>query len=421
MKKKIESLDAWYHPSKGSPTRLGRLGVSANGKIALEVDDRNLLQTLSPLMLNPREHQVIYPAYGEEQIRAFQGLFGLFADSLPDSFGMEVARRKLGSKGFASGPLEILAYLGDWGRGAIQYEPSLASSDEGGLLQISELFERSIRVQDGEFLDLGDPMAQAMGTAGGTRPKAFVVMHENGELRTLRAMTAALRPGESCWMVKFDCTGHFDGRIDHETRVEAASLAAARHAGIDVPDFRGLAVNGRFHLAARRFDRTASGSPLHAHTLWGLLQAPSGSEYATYDSLVRAAIRITKDSRNAEQVFRRLAFNVLVGNMDDHPKQHGFLFNGRDWLLAPAYDLTFSQRMIGQSMPVLGSVNPNRKILMQFANEYDVSNPASVLDEVVAAVHFIPETLLDAYEVPKQQNREITEFVERSTKAFAKG
>lgn len=421
MKKRIESLDAWYHPPQGAPAHLGRLGVSAKGKIALEVDAPDLLQSLSPLTMRPREHRVIYPAYGEDQSKAFQGLFGLFADSLPDSFGMEVVRRKLGARGFAAGPLEILAYLGEWGRGAIHYEPSLPASDGGGLFDIGELFERSLRVQDGERLDLDDPMAHAMGTAGGTRPKAFVVIRENGELRALRSMTAELQPGESSWMVKFDCTGYFKGRIDHETRVEAAYLHAARQAGIDVPEFQGLVVNDRFHLATRRFDRTARGTPLHAHTLWGLLQAPTGSELASYDSLVRAAIRITQDSRTAEQVFRRLAFNILAVNRDDHPKQHAFLFDGRDWSLAPAYDLTFSERAFGQSMPVLGSVNPNRKTLMKFAGEYDVRNASSVFDEVVAAVRSIPETLLDRYEVPKQQKIDIAASLEMSTKEFSQG
>ena len=421
MKKQVESLDVWYHPPQGAPAQLGRLGVAANGKIALEVKAPDLLQTLSPFTIHPREHRVIYPAYGEDQSKAFQGLFGLFADSLPDSFGMEVVRRQLGAKGFATGPLEILAYLGEWGRGAIHYEPTLSASDGSSFFDIGELFERSLRVQDGERLDLDDPMAHAMGTTGGTRPKAFVVMRENGELRALRSMTAELQSGESSWMMKFDCTGHFNGRIDYETRIEAAYLHAARQAGIDIPEFRGLIVNDRFHLATRRFDRTVSGSPLHAHRLWGLLQAPSGSELASYDSFIRAAIRITRDSRNAEQVFRRLVFNVLAGNRDDHPKQHGFLFDGRDWSLAPAYDLTFSERAIGQSMPVLGSVRPKRKMLMEFADEYDVRNATAVFDEVIAAVRTITETLLDRYEVPKQQKIDITESVETSTREFSQG
>lgn len=237
----------------------------------------------------------------------------------------------------------------------------------------------------------------------------------------MRAEGAANDEEADLWMVKFDCTGYFKGRINHETRVEAAYLHAARQAGIDVPEFQGLVVNDRFHLATRRFDRTARGTPLHAHTLWGLLQAPTGSELASYDSLVRAAIRVTRDSRTAEQVFRRLAFNILAVNRDDHPKQHAFLFDGRDWSLAPAYDLTFSERAIGQSMPVLGSVNPNRKMLMKFAGEYDVRNAAAVFDEVVAAVRSIPETYLYAYEVPKQQKIDIAASMEMSTKEFFQG
>ena len=421
MNKQIESLDAWYHPPEGAPTRLGRLGLSAKGKVALEVEAPDLLQTLSPFVMRPREHRVIYPAYGEEQFQAFHGLFGLFADSLPDSFGMEVVRRKLGARDFATGPLEILAYLGEWGRGAIHYEPSLTASEGEELFDIGELFEQSIRVRDGEHLDLNDPISHAMGTAGGTRPKAFVVMREGGELRALRSMTAKLRPGESSWMVKFDCTGHFSGRIDHETRIEAAYFDAALLAGIDVPEFQGLTVNDRFHLATRRFDRAVGGSPLHVHTLWGLLQAPYGSELASYDSLIRAAIRITRDSRTAEQVFRRLAFNVLAINKDDHPKQHGFLFDGRDWSLAPAYDLTFSQRSIGQSMPVLGTAQPNRKMLLKFAGEYDVRNASSIFDEVIAAVRSIPATLLDTYKVPKRQRMAIKESLETALTELLRG
>lgn len=408
MKKKIDSLDAYYHPPDGDPLRLGRLGVSVDGRIALEVQDAAMLQTLSPVVMEPRDARVVYPSYGDEQNNVFQGLFGLFADSLPDTFGLEIVRGKLADKGFAAGPLEILAYLGEWGRGALRFEPSLdGSRSHTEKVDVAELFDRSIRVQENDVLDLSEPMAHAMGTAGGTRPKAFVVIDENGQMRTLRGMRSKLKPGETSWMIKFDCTGHFNNRIDHETRIEAAYLHAAREAGIAVPEFKGFAKDNRFHLGLRRFDRTEDGSPLHVHTLWGLLQAPTGSEYASYDYLMRAATRLTRNLSAGEQVFRRLVFNVLAGNMDDHPKQHGFLYDGRGWSLAPAYDLTFSERIVGHSMPVLGSVNPARNTLLEFAKEYDVRKAPEILDQVARSVREILESLLDRYGVPAKNQKPI--------------
>lgn len=118
---------------------------------------------------------------------------------------------------------------------------------------------------------------------------------------------------------------------------------------------------------------------------------------------MRAATHLTKDLSVGEQVFRRLTFNVLTGNMDDHPKQHGFLFDGRGWSLAPAYDLTFSTRTLGHSMSVLGSVNPNRRTLLEFAREYDVRGASGILEQIAESVQEIPRKLLDRYGVPADQ------------------
>lgn len=411
MKKTIESLEAWYHPVEGDGIYLGKMGVSSRGRIALEVGDPRILATLAPLTMKPRDLRVVFPSYDEDQEKAFHGLFGLFADSLPDSFGMATVQNKLMEAGYATGPMETLAYLGGWGRGAISYVPSLDPKGSGVSINIEELFDESIRVQEGESIDLSDPMAHAMGTTGGTRPKAFVVKTGNGGYRTLRGMTSGLRPGESSWMLKFDCTGYFRGRIDNETRIEAAYLCAAREAGIEVPEFEGIEVEDRFHLALKRFDRTASGGPVHVQTLWGLLQAPTGSEYATYDYFAKAGAEITRDLSTGEQIFRRAAFNVLSGNMDDHPKQHAFLYDGNRWSLAPAYDLTYNQRRIGHFMPVHDSVKPGREVLLAFADEFDVRNGERVLDSVSEGVRMIPG-FLEEYDVPRMQIKSIEDYID---------
>ncbi|MCC5840122.1 MAG: HipA domain-containing protein [Opitutales bacterium] len=421
MQKRIESLEAWYHQPDGERALLGRMGISGRGRIALEVADAGLLRALSPVVMARLAGPVVYPSHDEAQAKTFQGLFGLFADSLPDTFGLDVVRTKLRERGFATGPLEILAYLGEWGRGAISYEPSFGSGGQSGAVDIAELFDATLRVQDGDSLDLSDPFAKAMGTAGGTRPKAFVVMEAHGGFRTLRAMDSGLGEGESAWMVKFDCTGHFRGQIDHETRIEAAYLHAASEAGIRVPESRGLEAGDRFHLATRRFDRTGAGHPLHMHTLWGLAQAPSGSDRASYDTFARAAARLTNDLSMAEQVLRRLAFNVLTGNMDDHPKQHAFLYDGRAWSLAPAYDLTFSERFSGHSMPVLGSVRPDRETLLAFARETDVRHPGPVLDQVIEAGRALERQYLVQYGVPQRLRQAISARIQQTVEAWAAG
>lgn len=419
MKKRIESLDAWYYSVEGERLLLGRLGVSGNGRIVLEVGDADLLRELSPFTMDRLNGRVVYPSFDDRQRDTFQGLFGLFADSLPDAFGMKVVQGKLGDRGYASGPLEVLAYLGEWGRGAISYEPSLGSAGEGKRVEIGELFDQTLRVQEGETVDLSDPMAKAMGTAGGTRPKAFVVMKGDGSLRTLRGMTTRLKAGESCQMVKFDCTGYFGGRIDHETRIEAAYLDAASEAGIDVPEFLGIVIGDRYHLATRRFDRTETGGPVHVHSLWGLLEVPTETPRASYDNLARAAVRLAGDLSLSAQVFRRLAFNVLTANMDDHPKQHSFLYDGEKWTLAPAYDLTFSERSIGHSMAVLGSVNPGRKTLLDFAGEHDVRDASEILEEVMEAVWSLPAKLAGQYEVPGKTRRLVEQRIERAISEFS--
>lgn len=421
MSKAIDRLDAWYHGPQGQRAFLGSLGVSESGRIGFEVGEVEVLKRLSPMALSRADRGVVFATYDEAQAKAFDGLFGLFADSLPDTFGLEVVRARLRTLGYATGALEILAYLGEWGRGAISYEPSLGVGEAEDAVDIEDLFSAGLRVQDGEVLDLTDPFSKAMGSAGGTRPKAFVVMQGDGSLRTVRGMHTRLQEGESAWMVKFDCTGYFKGRIDHETRIEAAYLHSASEAGIAVPEFRGIQLGDRYHLATRRFDRTGSGAPLHLHSLWGLVQAPTGSELASYDTLGRAAVRLTSDLAVGEEVFRRLAFNVLSGNRDDHPKQHAFLHDGQAWSLSPAYDLTFSERSLGQSMPVLGSVKPDRADLLTFAKEMEVGKPEGILEEVAEAVLKLPGSLLDAYGIPRRRREQIAERISANVQALGAG
>ncbi len=151
-----------------------------------------------------------------------------------------------------------------------------------------------------------------------------------------------------------------------------------------------------------------------------MLQSPTGSPDASYDNFARAATRITDDLSVAEQVFRRLVFNAITGNMDDHPKQHGFLYDRRQWSLAPAYDLTLSERKTGHSMSILGSVNPDRRLFLEFAREYDVRDGAGILEEIAVAAQEIPDSLLDQYGVPGKHRRAVEARIDQAVQRLSR-
>ena len=309
---------------------------------------------------------------------AFEGLPGVLADALPDRFGNQVIRAYFKARGEserALSPVQRLLYVGERAIGALTFHPAEAIPSrpaEMESLEIARLVDDARRIVEGDP-DVAIPEIYRMSSsAGGMRPKAVVLYNrESGEIRSGYAQP---EPGDRPALLKFDgvatAPSELAGRELDEplpfNRVEAAYMRMARAAGLDVADVEVLEVGGYAHLIVPRFDllsspagereaktlgdsqggaRAASSGAtrLHQHTLGGLIHDdynfPGASSYEEY---LRTILLLGMPQASVEEGFRRMLFNVMAVNQDDHVKNLSFHM-GREgnWSLAPAYDITF--------------------------------------------------------------------------------
>ncbi len=270
----------------------------------------------------------------------FEGLHGFLADSLPEGWGHLVMRKRLAKLGLdiaSLTPVERLALVGDSGRGALTFEPATTpGADDGEALDLDALAEEAAHILAGEGGKLADVLAKLAGGSGGARPKVHVSFDAAGNA-SVGAGEAA--PGHSAWIVKFRAP---DDPVDIGP-LESAYAMMAQAAGLEMSEHRLIAAKkGPGYFATRRFDRPAPGQRLHMVSLGGALETPAHLP-SSYDVLLRATRMITRRAEDVAHTFRRMVFNVLAHNRDDHVRQHSFLMDETgEWRLAPAYDLTYA-------------------------------------------------------------------------------
>jgi serine/threonine-protein kinase HipA len=335
---------------------------------------------LSPLRLP------LKPGVQTAPRQPFAGLFGVFADSLPESYGRLLLDRRLRSVGRDPGaltPLDRLALVGERGFGALRFVPADdVADDELPMPDLDRLQAEALAVIAGEPSDMLGALQRLGGSAGGARPKAQVWLgDDDASLATSRA------PGLDPWLVKFRAPG------DPEDigALEAAYNAMASAAGIEVSPWRLLpSRTGPGHFASKRFDRDADG-PLHLHSLAGLLDADPDGAAVSYREYLRATQYLTRDVREVEAAFRRMAFNVIAHNRDDHARNHAFLMDASgEWRLAPAFDLTFSPGPGGEHYLAVDGEGRRPTRINLLAEGKAAGLPAkrleAILEEVDAAV-----------------------------------
>jgi serine/threonine-protein kinase HipA len=320
-------LGLWLDEA-ASPVPVGRLAM-ASGLAQLEWSAEVVASgwRVDPLLYPPQ------PGLHGARGRAFGGLHGFLADSLPDAWGQLLLRRRLARQGTdlaTLSPADRLALVGREGRGALVFEPAAPSGDVPGAIDLDALAAEANAVLAGEQTDALDLLARLGGASGGARPKVHVGLGSDG----------AVVPGGDEWIVKFRAT------IDNPDigAVEEAYARMARAAGIAMVETRLLpSAAGPGHFATRRFDRAGEGRRVHMVSLAGAVEASPEMPSLDYDGFLRAVLAITRHAGDVAQAFRRMVFNVLAHNRDDHTRQHAFL-QGADgaWRLAPAYDLTCS-------------------------------------------------------------------------------
>lgn len=314
---------------------------------------------ISPIHM-PLRADYVYVFQGLDR-ETFKGLPSILADSLPDDFGNALIDAWLAQQGRSKAtftPVERLLYQGERGMGALEYRPALATErDQAESIQIDALVRLASEVLSeresiAERLNAHDPSVDDaalqhlihIGTsAGGARAKAVIAIDAQGEIRSGQVIAP---PGFEYWLLKFDVAKNSKLLADSQGygRIEYAYHLMAKAAGISMTECRLLEEGGRAHFMTKRFDRTAEGEKIHMATLCALDHAdfrkPGQYSYAEAFGVMRA-LRISRDG--AEQFYRRMVFNLVARNQDDHTKNTAFMMDtDGTWYLTPAYDVSYS-------------------------------------------------------------------------------
>lgn len=327
---------------------VGRL-ASRDRKTYFEYDASFLKSGLeiSPLRLP------LKPGLSTFDYALFEGLPGVFNDSLPDGWGRLLFDRYARSQGILPSdisPLERLAHVGAYGMGALVYEPDHSFSEEEGALSLDRLAEQAQDVMDGRSEDVLRLLLDLNGSSAGARAKALIGVDKDRQ--NISHGVHSLLKGYEPWLVKFANT--HDG--PDAGAIEYAYAQMAKEAGIHVPNVHLFpAQHGAGYFAIKRFDRDGP-KRFHMHTACGLLHSDFRTPSLDYEDLLALTGILTRDVREVEKMFRLAVFNVLSHNRDDHAKNFSYLMDEEgQWKLSPAYDLTFSSGpRMEQSTSVMG-------------------------------------------------------------------
>ncbi|MFV7234118.1 type II toxin-antitoxin system HipA family toxin [Flavobacterium sp. ZB4R12] len=317
----------------------------------------------------------------------FEGLFGVFSDSIPDGWGRLLLDRKLLSMGVNLDditPLDRLAYIDKNSVGAISYEPEYVNSYTNfNAVDLDQISNEIETVLSGTSEDVIEELFKLGGSSGGARPKILVGFNPN--TKELLYGKSDLPEGFEHWIVKFPSSND----LADIALIEYTYNQMAQAAGIEVNEFRLFkSKKGRYFFGSKRFDRIHN-EKLHLHSVAGLLHDNFRMSTLDYGHIMDCAFTLEKDFNVFIKVLRLATFNVLAHNRDDHSKNFSFLMdkNGH-WKLAPAYDLTFSNSSYGfHSTTVAGeSKNPTLEHLTVLAKHFGIKNPNPIFEEVKGAI-----------------------------------
>lgn len=318
---------------------------------------------LSPLVMPLSDHVHAFPALPHG---TFHGLPGLLADSLPDKFGNALINAWLATQGrtpesFTA--VERLCYTGARGMGALEFAPVLGPRPrKAAKVEIDALVRLASEVLahrgdlQGHFHEAGKARALQeilrVGTsAGGARAKAVIAW--NRATNEVRSGQVTAGDGFDYWLLKFDgVTGNKDKELEDPKgygAIEYAYYLMAKAAGITMSECRLLEENGRRHFMTRRFDRLAGGAKLHMQSLGALAHLDFNQAGAhAYEQALLTIRQLKLPMAAVEEQFRRMAFNVVARNQDDHVKNIAFLMDQQgEWSLAPAFDVIYSYNPSG--------------------------------------------------------------------------
>lgn len=419
---------------------IGAVSLEAGREVAAFQYDADFARSgieLSPLVMPLSERVYQFPALPRN---TFHGLPGLLADSLPDKFGNALIDAWLATQGRTPegfDAVERLCYTGTRGMGALEFAPALGpKTGKATKIEVDALVRLAGEVLthrgdlQGHFDDAGKEKALReilrVGTsAGGARAKAVIAW--NRDTNEVRSGQVAAGEGFDYWLLKFDgVAGNKDKELEDPKgygAIEYAYSRMANAAGISMSECRLLEENGRRHFMTRRFDRLEQGGKLHMQSLGALAHFDFNQAGAySYEQALLTIRRLNLPMAAVEEQFRRMVFNVVARNQDDHVKNIAFLMNKQgEWSLAPAFDVTYSYNPSGawtgtHQMTLNGKRDGFTLADLEACAKAALmkrGRAAAILDEVAAAVRRWPEfageaELADEWRVKIQKTHRLT-------------
>ena len=361
----------------------------------------------SPLMMPVKQGRIY--SFGNLNRDVFYGLPGMLADSLPDTYGRALFDKWLSMVGRTSGnPIETLCFLGQRCMGALEFEPATGPVTTDMKIEIDSLVEvakeaLSKKEEFGTNLDADRKAAIAeilrLGTsAGGQRAKAVIAYNkETGEVRSGQVQAPT---GFDYYLIKLDGVSAEAGFKETENfgRLEFSFSLLAKECGIEMTECALIEENGRAHFLTKRFDRV-NGNKIHMQTLCGIAHYDFHLRRAySYEQAFNVMRRLRLPYSQAEEMFLRMVFNVVIRNQDEHTKNISFLMdNAGKWRLSPAYDLGFAYNPKGawtntHQMSINGKFDDiTRKDLQAFAISNNIKNANEIIDKVCEVTSKWPE------------------------------
>jgi serine/threonine-protein kinase HipA len=331
----------------------------------------------------------------------FQGLPGLVADSLPDKFGNKLIEEWLARQGRSSSsmnPIEKLCYIGSRGMGALEFLPAISGYEKvSEPLQVNELVRlasdilhqrNSLETNLTETNTGIEDIIRVGTSAGGARAKAIIAY--NPETKDVRSGQAIHSDGYDYWIIKFDgVSNDLLGDPLGYGRIEYAYYLMAKDCGINMMESRLLEEGGRAHFLTKRFDRVGT-QKMHMQTLCGIAHFDYNMPNVySYEQAFQVMRQLRLPYPDAEELFRRMVFNVLCFNCDDHTKNISFLMDKTgEWRLSPAYDMTYAynpdNRWLKQHQMAVNGKRENvyRGDLLKVASDMNIKKPLEIISAV---------------------------------------
>lgn len=395
---------------------------------------------LAPLMMPLRKAPYQFPNIHE----SYSGLPGLLADCLPDTYGNTLIDDWLRSQGRSPSeftPVERLCYIGSRGMGALEFRPAMRSeatkAEQVDVARLVDLAAKVLANRKGLSVEL-DPeglndILRVGTSAGGARAKAVVAWNKTTN-EVLSGQTQAPE-GFQQWLMKFDgISESFDGIRDPQGygKIEYAYSLMAAEARIEMTQCRLYKEGGRAHFMTRRFDRPEDGDKLHYASLFGIAHmnySAPGTHSHSYENYFETIESLNIASKYQLEAFRRMVFNVLGCNKDDHTKNFGFLLNqSGQWQLAPAFDVTYAHNPLpgkwtaSQQMSICGKrTNITLTDMITAARNCNVATKPKLkaeVDRVISALQLWPEAAAKAEATEKQMEQIETTINKQISKAF---